>query len=110
MPRKTSSSQTAASASNRSKRVPSLQARLADLHEARVTVQRQAERYLRAYYRVHRRVRWGPLTALVGMPKIQQLIFWGELEHLLCVATALRRLHRLWSRIAATSKRIRRDG
>jgi hypothetical protein len=72
--------------------------------------QRQAERYLRAYYRVHRRVRWGPLTALLGMPRTQRLIFWGELEHLLCVATALRRLHRLRSRIAATSKRMWRHG
>jgi hypothetical protein len=75
-----------------------------------MTRQRQAERYLRAYYRVHRRVRWGPLTALVGMPRTQRVIFWGELEYLLCVVTALRRLHRLCSRIAATSKRIWRHG
>ena len=72
--------------------------------------QRQAERYLRAYYRIHRRVRWGPLTALVGMPRTQRLIFWGELEHLLYVATALRRLHRLRSRIVATIKHIWRHG
>jgi hypothetical protein len=72
--------------------------------------QRQAERYLRAYYRTCRRVRWGPLTTLVGMPRTQRLIFWGELEHLLCVATLIRRLQRLHLKIAATSKRIWRHG
>jgi hypothetical protein len=73
-----------------------------------MTRQREAERYLRAYYRVYRRIPWGPLSALVGIARIQRLIFWGELEHMLRVATARWRVHRLCLRILAAGKRVRR--
>lgn len=56
-------------------------ARLAVIQKQREMRRSDAERYLRLHYRLHRRIAWGPLTSLVGIRRVQDLIFLGELEH-----------------------------
>ncbi|MEH2471985.1 hypothetical protein V1281_006828 [Nitrobacteraceae bacterium AZCC 2161] len=62
---------------------------------------RAAERHLKLHYRIHRRIRWGPLSSLVGRKRIQRLIFWGELEHRLYVAPVLLALNRMLDALKA---------
>lgn len=65
----------------------SLDAVLARLARGRSKTRSAADRALREHYRKHRRIRWGPLTSIVGIPRVQEIIFLGELEHRIGLVT-----------------------
>jgi hypothetical protein len=78
-----------------------LRRRLITIRKARPALKRQAERVLLAHYREHRRLPRGPLCSIVGSRRLYRIVARGEVEHLLRIATAMRHLDRLGSRLAA---------
>jgi hypothetical protein len=71
-----------------------LRARLAALRVAAPARRLEAERWARAYYRMHRDLPKGA-TALIPRRRLFRLIAWAELEHITHLAPLLLRLERL---------------
>jgi hypothetical protein len=62
---------------------------------------RQAERWIRAYYRMHRSLPRGAVACIVPRQRLYTLIFRGELEHILGLVPLLLRFASM-RRCAAT--------
>jgi hypothetical protein len=74
------------------------------ISSARRTTKNAAARALRRHYREHRRVKWGPLTTVLGQRQVLSIVFWGELEHRIG-AVALVAMARRFIRAAITAIR-----
>ena len=72
-----------------------LRARLAAIEAAAPERRRQAERFILAHYRAHRRLPRGPAPFIIPRQRLNKLIFRGELEHMLGLTSVLLRLAEL---------------
>jgi hypothetical protein len=57
-----------------------------EIRRARPVLMRAVIAALRHHYRLHRKLRTGPLTVLAGRPACADIVMWGEIEHRLRIA------------------------
>jgi hypothetical protein len=89
------------------RRANEFRARLAAIKAAAPERRRQAERWIRAYYRVHRALPRGAIPLILPRHRLYRLIFRGELEHMLGLAPVLLRLAELRRRAFDLRARLR---
>src|SRR3954465_6976253 len=83
-----------------------LKANLQRISSARGTTRNAAARALRRHYREHRRVKWGPLTAVLGQRQVLSIVFWCELQHRIGAVTLLTVARRLLRAAMAILRRL----
>jgi hypothetical protein len=77
------------------------QARLAAIEAAAPERRRRAERWIRSYYRTHRKLPRGAFACIASRQRLYTLICVAELEHLLGVAPIVARVIKLRKRASA---------
>ena len=82
--------------------------RLATIEAQGPARRRSAERRIRAYYRAHRALPPGAAAYLNTRSRYYAVIFFGELEHRLGIASILFRFAALRSRVSRALARLRR--